>query len=102
MVKNAMKDIYLLLCNFFGEPPKSFRFEGKEFTPLSFYEDMVKPCFNVNEYVSLVNAKGYQEMDRLLTIENLGYLCLFVSLKSFLFFHIFPSSVSVFSCSFLL
>lgn len=62
--EKMMKDIYKILCNCFGVPPKKFSFEYtdknknynliKDITPEEFYYNYVQ--VNLDDYVSIINS----------------------------------------------
>ena len=62
--ENAIRNVYKILCNCFGIPPKIFSFEYtdkdkkyniiKNITPLDFYQNYVQ--VNLDEYVSIINS----------------------------------------------
>eukprot|EP01129_Flabellula_baltica_P015567 TRINITY_DN7981_c0_g1_i1.p1 TRINITY_DN7981_c0_g1~~TRINITY_DN7981_c0_g1_i1.p1 ORF type:complete len:459 (-),score=103.39 TRINITY_DN7981_c0_g1_i1:11-1357(-) len=81
--EHQMNVIFRILCIFLGTPPKqfnwSYRNKDKEFlayndyTPLRFYEELVKPVFDVNDMVCLINAPTTDKpYNRLFTVEHLG------------------------------
>lgn len=75
VIKRMMPDIYQLVANCMGEPPKEFTWEYNEasnenfestrqkgtyhkvenLTPLDFYDQFIVPHCDVNEYVTIVN-----------------------------------------------
>lgn len=50
---NWMTGYETILNGYFGVPPKTFTYKGKEYTPASFAKDVLK--FNANDYVSITS-----------------------------------------------
>jgi bleomycin hydrolase len=65
ILEKAMKKIYHLLLKFFGNPPRTFNWSFydkknnyhtiKNLTPLNFYEDHIKPLYNLDDHISVIN-----------------------------------------------
>jgi bleomycin hydrolase len=63
--KKATRRIYHLLLKFFGNPPKTFNWfyynTKKEYqsinnlTPLKFYNDYIKPMYDIEKHISIIN-----------------------------------------------
>lgn len=59
-IDQAMKEIYNILVNYLGTPPKNFLWNTtttlfNDVTPHLFYTYFVSNCFDVNDYISIIN-----------------------------------------------
>lgn len=83
--KNFSKDVYHILCQSLGVPPKQFNWSGenskivfvqminKNFTPKSFYQEFISPHFNFDDYVCLINdPREEHPFNQLYTVDCLG------------------------------
>nr|XP_053766634.1 bleomycin hydrolase isoform X2 [Desmodus rotundus] len=78
-----MEEILRVVCICLGNPPETFTWEYRDkdknyhkigpITPLEFYRDHVKPIFNMEEKVCLVNdPRPQHKYNKLYTVEYLG------------------------------
>ncbi len=58
--QNVMFECYKILRLFIGEPPSEFQWKGKTFDPILYYQKIVKPLVNVDEYVSICCIPNYE------------------------------------------
>jgi bleomycin hydrolase len=65
IIDKAIKKIYQLLLKFFGNPPIKFNWSFydkqnnyqtiNDLTPLSFYNEYIKPLYDINNHISIIN-----------------------------------------------
>lgn len=81
LYENAIKDIYTILCNCFGIPPKTFTFEYvdkvknyniiKDITPLEFLNSYIN--IDLNDYISIINSPTQDKpFNKTYTVKHLG------------------------------
>ena len=71
----ALDDIWHILTLFFGAPDSSnLQLDGLKVTPLEYYETRIRPHFEMDQLVCLVDAAGSESVDRQLRVEWLGYV----------------------------
>jgi bleomycin hydrolase len=54
--EKTMRDCYKVINICLGQPPDTFTWENKPFTPMSFYKKIVLPVVDIGSYVSICNV----------------------------------------------
>lgn len=54
-IDKTMEKVYKILTEYLGKPPNEFKWKNFRESPISFYYNHIKPLYNIENYVSVIN-----------------------------------------------